>query len=217
MPTLTRERVLKAMDANLWDLGNQVLYDLCSDYPMHKEADAILAKILLIGRVYAAAIERRKNKEDGEENDNFYTGKVAPWLKKSKIDSWIADAKAVQPGTASALKTAVKVHGRTTDLFHKISGLEKRSLASKYLHFHVPKLFYIYDSRAAEALRQFSSELPRASRSSGDGDNEYRKFAEKCDHLRVRCENEFSLKLLPRHIDNLLLGTNERPGVRLRG
>jgi hypothetical protein len=38
------------------------------------------------------------------------------------------------------------------------SGLNKRSLASKYLHFHVPELFYISDSRAYDdAMR--NSEL----------------------------------------------------------
>ena len=103
----------------------------------------------------------------------------------------------------------VKVHGLTTDLFCGISGLEKRALASKYLHFHVPRLFYIYDSRAAEAIREFSSELPRPSR-SGAGDDEYRKFAEKCQHLRDLCAQRFSLELRPRHIDNLLLGFADR-------
>jgi len=45
----------------------------------------------------------------------------------------------------------------TKKLFSKISGLNKRSLASKYLHFHVPELFYISDSRAYDAMR--NSEL----------------------------------------------------------
>ena len=103
----------------------------------------------------------------------------------------------------------MKVHGLTTELFYGISGLEKRALASKYLHFHVPNLFYIYDSRAAEAIREFSSDLPRPSR-AGDGDDEYRKFAERCHHLRDLCAREFSLDLLPRHVDNFLLGFNER-------
>ena len=102
----------------------------------------------------------------------------------------------------------MKVHGYTTDLFYGISGLEKRALASKYLHFHVPSLFYIYDSRAAEAIREFSSDLPRLSR-SGAGDDGYRKFAERC-HISVTCARRFSLDLLPRHVDNLLLGFNER-------
>jgi hypothetical protein len=44
-----------------WDLGNSVLYDLCRKHPSHKTADEILAKVWLIGRSYAASIERRKN------------------------------------------------------------------------------------------------------------------------------------------------------------
>ena len=146
MPVIDHNRILKAMAPNAWDLSNKVLYDLCSMHPFHSEADAVLAKILMIGRVYAAAIERRKTKGDEEKNDNFYIDVVAPSLQNSDIDCWLAEAKAVQPGTTSAFFTLVKVHGLTTALFSEISGMEKRSLASKYLHFHVPKLFYIYDS-----------------------------------------------------------------------
>lgn len=208
MPLIDRKRILRAMSANPWDLSNKVLYDLCGNHAGHLSTDVVLAKILLIGRVYAAAIERRKTKKNEKGNDNFYVKVVAPIILKSEIDDWIAEAKAAKPATEAGLTALVKVHGLTTKLFSKISGLEKRSLASKYLHFHVPTLFYIYDSRAAEALREFSSVLPRASRSSGHGDNEYRKFAEKCDYLRLWCETEFSLKLLPRQLDNLLLGTN---------
>jgi hypothetical protein len=38
------------------------------------------------------------------------------------------------------------------DLFAAITQREKRSLASKYLHFHVPHVFYLYDSRARRAI-----------------------------------------------------------------
>jgi hypothetical protein len=209
MPTIDRRRVLRAMRPSPWDLSNQVLYDLCRAHPAHDDESVIIAKVLLIGRAYSAAIERRKNKKQGEGSDNFYVEKVGPMLRKSKIDGWIADARASRPGRRSALATLVKVHGLTTDLFYSISGLEKRALASKYLHFHVPDLFYIYDSRAAEAIREFSSDLPQPSR-SGAGDNEYRKFAERCQHLRDLSARRFSLDLLPRHVDNLLLGFNER-------
>lgn len=211
---LDRGRIELAIGPNPWDLSNEVLYDLCRKHPSHRRADEILAKILLIGRVYAAAIERRKGKTDLEENDNFYTEVVAPKLQQSDIDNWISEAKAAQPGTTSGLTVLVEVHGRTTRLFSEISNMDKRSLASKYLHFHVPKLFYIYDSRAVEAMRKFSSVLPRASKSSGMGDNEYRKFAEKCHHLSRMCEEEFKVHILPRQLDNLLLGTGGKTGVK---
>jgi len=192
-----------------WDFSNQVLYDLCLANPAHDDETVVIAKMLLIGRAYSAAIERRKNKKRGEGTDNFYVETVGPMLRRSKIDRWIDEARTSRPGTPSALETLVRVHGLVTDLFYGVSGLEKRALASKYLHFHVPKLFYIYDSRAAEAILEFSSDLPRPSRSGG-GDDEYRRFAERCQHLRDLCKRRFSLELLPRHIDNFLLGFNER-------
>jgi hypothetical protein len=197
------------MRASPWDFSNGVLYDLCRAHPAHDDESIVIAKMLLIGRAYSAAIERRKNKEPGAGTDNFYVETVGPMLRKSRIDQWIAEARASRPGTRPALATLVKVHGLTTDLFYDISGLEKRALASKYLHFHVPNLFYIYDSRAAEAIREFAADLPRPSRSGG-GDDEYRKFAERCQCLRNLCARRFSLDLRPRHVDNLLLGFNER-------
>src|SRR5262245_1909405 len=132
MPVLDRRRVLRAMDANCWDFSNQVLYDLCRAHPTHEKESIVIAKILVIGRVYAAAIERRRSKKQEEGTDNFYVDTVAPMLMKSEIDRWIAEARASRPGTPSALTTLVKVHRDTTALFHEISGLEKRSLASKY-------------------------------------------------------------------------------------
>jgi hypothetical protein len=197
------------MRPSAWDFSNRVLYDVCRAHPAHDDESVIIAKMLLIGRAYSAAIERRKNKKQGEDTDSFYVERVGPTLRRSKIDRWIAEARASRPGTRAAFATLVKVHGLTTDLFYDISRLEKRALASKYLHFHVPKLFYIYDSRAAEAIREFSAEFPRPSRSD-EGDDQYRKFAEKCQHLRDLCERRFSLDLRPRHVDNLLLGFNER-------
>ena len=203
-----RNRVVNAMKPTCWDLGNKLLYDLCRLHPSHDEADAVLAKIWLIGRSYAAAIERRKEK--GDPNDDFYVDKVAPKIQRSKMDSWINKAKRVRPGTTDALNTMIEVHANTTDLLFEISDLKKRSLASKYLHFHVPKLFYIYDSRAVEALAKFSFVMPKAPRSTSFGDDEYRKFTKKCDLLRQKIESEFGLLPTPRQLDNLLLSVNEK-------
>jgi hypothetical protein len=209
MPTLERSRVLRAMSPSKWDTSNNVLYDLCSRHPAHIDDGQVLAKILLIGRVYAAAIERRRNKEDDHENDRFYTDAVAPAIRSSDIDEWLQRARTAVPGTPHGTQVLMEVHGQTTRLFSDISDLEKRSLASKYLHFHVPGLFFIYDSRAVEAIRKFSEILPRATRTEGIGDNEYRKFAEKCLALVAYCQAQFGLRLLPRQVDNLLLKVNE--------
>ena len=56
---------------NEWSLGNSVLYDLCKTYPTHKDKKSIVAKIWLIGRAYAAAIERRKKDDEGIINERM--------------------------------------------------------------------------------------------------------------------------------------------------
>jgi hypothetical protein len=108
------------MRASPWDFSNGVLYDLCRAHPAHDDESIVIAKMLLIGRAYSAAIERRKNKKQGEGSDDFYFEKVGPMLQKSQIDRWIAEARASRLGTRPALATLVKVHGLTTDLFYDL-------------------------------------------------------------------------------------------------
>lgn len=191
MPLPRRSQVSRATQRTPWHLSNEVLYKLCHEHPFHVETEVVLAKVLLIGRVYAAAIERRRSKN--EENDDFYISNVAPKIIKSSIDQWIELGRRVEPESAEALDVMVEVHGQITRLFRDISGLDKRALASKYLHFHVPRLFFIYDTRAVEGLRTVSDVVGRASPYSGDADSEYRKFTEKCARLRRYCEAEFGM------------------------
>ena len=42
---LNAEHVTKAMGTTPWDLGNQVLYELCRQYPGHENEQEIIAKI----------------------------------------------------------------------------------------------------------------------------------------------------------------------------
>ena len=87
---ITKLEINEALANTSWDLGNKVLYDLCSTYPFHKTDQEIIAKIWLIGRSYAAAIERRKNKDLDAAGDLFYEDKVTPAIKRSGIDDWFA-------------------------------------------------------------------------------------------------------------------------------
>jgi len=207
-----RAAVAAAQAPSPWGLGNEVLYELCKKHPLHKDVPSVIAKVWLIGRSYAAAIERRRNKTD--ENDDFYVQSVGPAIIRSGIDTWIKDAKQYQKPNAESWDTLLTVHSHTTQLFSAISGLEKRSLASKYLHFHVPNLFYIYDTRAVEALRELTPVVGRAGKSSVPADNEYRKFAEKCLALQKHIEEQFNISFTPREIDNLLLHVHAVTGLR---
>jgi hypothetical protein len=65
MPSpLTPEIVRRALSDTVWDIGNQVLYAMCAANRGHTRDDIIIGKVWLIGRTYAAAIERRRDKGD---------------------------------------------------------------------------------------------------------------------------------------------------------
>jgi|ERR1035437_1330590 hypothetical protein len=198
---ITKGDIEKALANTAWDLGNQVLYDLCSEHPLHKTPQEILAKIWLIGRSYAAALERRKNKSSDSLGDLFYEDKAAPEIKKSPIDGWLELLK-----SDSTPEAAIETHSKLTKLFFKISELEKRSLASKYLHFHRQDLFFIYDSRVMSAIRSVTpgnGQLPTLV--VEESDKEYMSFYRRCLWLQGDLEKKFGCKLSPRQLDKILL------------
>lgn len=206
MVTLKKELISAAVKGNQWNLGNNILYDMCRQYPAHNNKSEIIAKVWLIGRSYAAAIERRKNSgDDVFDGDDFYIERVAPEIMKSEIDNWLKSLKRVTPKSKEYLSSILSAHLNVTELFFRISGLEKRSLASKYLHFHFPDLFFIYDSRAVTAVSHLSDITGRVGRSKYQSDNEYRKFCEKCITIQQHVKKEFNIDLSPRQLDNLLL------------
>jgi hypothetical protein len=197
---LTQEFVLNAIRETPWDLGNQVLYDLCRANHTHCRDDVIIAKVWLIGRTYAAAIERRRipGRWTGDE---FYENHVAPMIRNSGIDTWFARLSETV-GKDEALD--LEVHHQLTSLFTQISNLEKRSLASKYLHFHFPERFYIYDSRAADSIRNLTTVRTNAS-SLRNHDHAYAGFYLRCQQLCERLAPLAHGELSPRQIDKVLL------------
>lgn len=203
---ITHSLVQKSMAKSPWDLGNQVLYDLCSNHPYHKSNEEIIAKVWLIGRAYAAAIERRKEEPNQKyEGGSFYEDVVAPKIRKSKIDKWLSSLNKYKDINETSIPDILDVHYKVTDLFSGISGLEKRSLASKYLHFHYPNLFFIYDSRAVGSIRNFPKITPGPAYSAKEFDHYYRKFFERCLRLRNQIRSDHYENFTNRHLDNLLL------------
>lgn len=185
-----------------WTLGNSVLYKLCKDHPLHKTDEEVSAKIWLIGRAYAASIERRKKKYN--INDDFYSDVVVPKIRKSDIDKWIKNSK-----TERSKESCLLAHKKTTDLFKDISGLKKRSLASKYLHFHLPDLFFIYDSRSGGAINVLLRELNVGTIDSKFNDNKsdkgYFSFFTKCLKAQKEINKQYNVLLNCRQLDTLLI------------
>ena len=183
-------------------MGNQVLYDMCKKYPHHDDTDIIVSKIWLIGRSYAAAIERRKT-DDNNINEDFMYSKVAPVIKRrsKKIDSMIDELNSLDGNYKDNVETVLELHKYLMDTFKQITGLEKRSLASKYLHFHCPDKVLIYDSRAKESARKVVHRPNINPKWKNKYDEQYADF---CARI-IAMVNEIGTYPTPREIDSFLL------------
>lgn len=104
----------------------------------------------------------------------------------------------------------LSVHKYLVDVFKSVTNDSKRSLVSKYLHFHRPDLFYIYDEYAAEGLKRLkpgqraSLPIPRSA------DSEYATFVLKLFDLQREIGRFNNRSLTPRQLDRLLLNVAAR-------
>lgn len=208
---LTKRMVQKAVDGpDPWGVGNQVLYDLCRRCPKHAKQAEIIAKVWLIGRSYAAAVERGRGKAVGtpSSNDRFYTHAVAPTLRRSSLDGLLSEIPRRGPNNAPTVRLSLKAHAHLVSLLRPLTGKNNRSLASKYLHFHVPNRFFLLDTRATKSLQALrlpatSLDLPR------DVDGQYAKFVRRALGATEWIRSEFGITLSPRQLDRLLLAVFE--------
>ncbi len=174
---------------------------MCRENPDHKADGIIVGKIWLIGRSYGAAVERRPS-PDNSDVDSFYECEVAPKIRNSAIDAWFGE---IRSDKEDDLSMHLEIHKRVMDLFTAISGVEKRSLASKYLHFHFPERFYIYDSRAQRAISRLTSPVGRKLPPLREHDYDYARFFLRCESLRRQFETQLARSLTPRDLDNIRL------------
>lgn len=184
-----------------WMLGNNILYQMCIDHPKHTNLEEIRAKIWLIGRAYAAAIERRTKKT--HINDDFYDYVCNEFINfdnKIKFDSQLQSLKNKEFNEA-VLKEILRIHDELTQFFKELTGKEKRSLASKYLHFHVP-IFPIYDSRAKDSLNEI---VKGKVNETLIGDQSYSKFCYKILLLFNFIKDKTGKSPTMREIDTFLI------------
>lgn len=208
----TQEQICNSKQERVWDFGNTILYDLCQKNFNHIDDEKIVAKVLFIGRIYAAAVERRRNKKD-DINDNFYIDTIVPTLKESKLDDLLNELSTFKQLTIDCISPILHVHSYLTKLLKKITDLEKRSFCSKYLHFHLPNLFFIYDSRAVIGLRQFTSRVPKDLKELQkleECDIEYAKFFLKSFDMKRRIEDNYQTPITNRQLDNILIDIANR-------
>ena len=207
---LSKEQIKRSQEETLWDHGNSILYDLCKNNFKHKRDDVIITKVLFVGRIYAAALERRKNKKNGDTS-TFYIKRVVPAFRKSKLDDRLAKLSKIKALSIDDIPFVLKTHNDLMKTLNKITGYNNRSFCSKYLHFHLPNLFFLYDSIASRNLRDFKSKVSidlMDILKRKDIDIEYSKYFCRCFDFRNDINHRYNTKLTTRQIDNLLLKVN---------
>ena len=190
-----------------WEFGNSILYQMCKDNPKHDQADIVVGKIWLIGRSYAAAIERRKNADD-YLGDDFYYEAVAPKMLEigKELDERLSYLNNMDGLIVDFIPEILSVHKFLMDAFTELTGLEKRSLASKYLHFHCPEKFFIYDSRARTAIGKLVKRPDKSILAKAPAyDPEYGDFICRMLELQEYLDMRIGAYELPRKIDSFLL------------
>lgn len=207
---ITREDIQHATDERIdpWAVSNGLLYRLCRQYPDHQDARGVTAKMLLIGRAYAAAAERGRSGGSTADSsgDEFYVRDLPRVLRTSAVDARLRALRGVRTITDENVAHVVQAHSVLMAVLRDLTGLEKRALASKYLHFHLPRLFFIFDSRAQRMMRLVSPASQRNSKRGGrGGDPQYELFVVRALVLREQLQGRFGVRLTPRQLDRLLL------------
>ena len=144
--------------AQNWKTVDQILYRLCSEYPLHSDLPSVTAKVVIIGRAYATQIER---KVSTKRTQGSSISQVAALFfdHHAEMDQWfVRIGKITGNLTASNISEILTIHGLILGLLAKLTIRKQsvRTFVSKYMHFHNP-VVPIYDSVADGFLPQLIS------------------------------------------------------------
>lgn len=198
---ITSGPVRRADDYSGW--GNEVLYQMCRDAPGHKSIDVVASKLWLIGRSYAAQLERGAG-------ENFHPERAAWLLIRSDFDRDLKKTEGIKRPCLDNLGKILEVHKRLVDLLAESlpPGCKRkirRSLASKYLHFHKPDVFFLYDSISSKNLRKrLGRDRPACpDKLKSSGDPMYAEYVVESIHFRDQMLEPLlsSQQASPRRVD----------------
>jgi hypothetical protein len=195
----------------VWDPLNKVLYDYCRKEPGQREQSVVLTKAMLIGRVYAVALERNKKKRVND-NENFYRVQVYHAFRKMDVGRQMDRVRGTGRLSDDNIARVLELHGYLVRGLHELTDQNNRSFASKYLHFHLPDQVPILDSRALKTLKLFRMRIPAGwmdSMRQRGVDETYAKFVFNILQLQEEIVRRHGMRLTLREMDKLLLYGNE--------
>ncbi len=193
--TLTREFITDALAESILDPRMRALYELCFMHRHHFRDDIVADKLRMLVRLCA---------ERGILVQNFSPEYVAHRLGRAHVDRWFGGL-----ATAEKLDVALllEVHKHMMRLFDDLGEAEARSLASKYLHFHFPELFFVFDSRV-DAAAMTLGEGECGYLALNEHDPVYGRFYACARKLTDKMMPLVGRRLSPRELDRVLRAWN---------
>jgi hypothetical protein len=136
--------------ATSWERIDEWLYGLCASSG-HSAREDVMAKVTIVGRTYAAGLERHVVLSAGQ-SDRLSVVTDHLVAHGDEVEAQLARlGRATGALTPDRLTAIAGVHGWFTRLLAEVCRTAPRSFASKYLHFHCPDVL-VYDSYATAAL-----------------------------------------------------------------
>lgn len=131
-----------------WIALDRPILTTCNDHPSHTDYCEVYAKVALVNRIYNAQLGRGKRRKYEAED------RVANALFKSDIDRFIEPLLSLSGLSEPVLPKVIDCHKQLVKVVRRGAGNDAVSFSSKYLSFHSPRVFPIFDSRAVKTARQ---------------------------------------------------------------
>lgn len=195
-PEPIREFIADTLAQPVLDPRPRALYELCHMHRHHGQGDIVADKLRMIVRLLADA---------GLPLGGFSPEYVAHRLVRSGVDGWfsaIATAERIEP------PLLFEVHGRAMGVFSELPPEQARAIASTYLHFHFPELFFLYDPKLTAAAYALGGTC--GDPSDCRHDPEYGRFFACCEELTHRLIGPAGRRLTPRELDRVLRAWADR-------
>ena len=197
--------------------GNTVLYRMClEDQPRHVDPDVVAGKMWLIGRSYSASPERGAGETPTGEHPDFFRW-VAERVEWRHLDEKLDALSTHNVFGQNSLDQILEIHESLRQALRKatqlrVNGGEPRqhtSFCSKYLHFHKPDHFPIFDSYVSSAVTRETGARKRFAFEAGRHDRKYSRF---CQQIMIYREGKSNLTL--RDIDRELYESQRKYRMR---
>jgi len=179
------------------------IYLMCRNLPDHPSLEIARVKIGLVRRV--PGVHAQSGRECASIHHDYHDDIIGRILMDSRLDLLLDSLREIPSLNTEYLGEVVRCHAYLAEEIRKVTGLQSRALASRYLHFHLPRIVPIYDRQSALVLGKLCSNRIHRKDIPSCGDSAYSQFCSQILVLQKDLQENFDTRLNLRQIDRLLI------------